>query len=64
MNSQFNHASVIWMFFHKKDYLKIEKNPMQTFYYSSESYGELLSCSNEVSIHQKKALCLQIYIKV
>ena len=62
MNSQFNYASVIWMFFHKKDYLKIEINPMQTFYYSSESYGELLSCSNEVSIHQKKsALSTDIY---
>ena len=28
INNQFNYASVIWMFCHKKDYLKIKNNPI------------------------------------
>ena len=28
INSQFNYVSLIWMFCRKKDYLKIEKNPI------------------------------------
>ena len=54
--SQFNYASVIWMFCRKKDYLKIEKiqyKALKTIYNSNESYEELLTRSNEVSIHQK-----------
>ena len=56
INSQFNYASVIWMFFCKKDSLKIEKiqrKALKVIYNSSESYKELPTRSNEVSIHQK-----------
>ena len=45
------------MFCRKYDYLKIEKIQYKAlkiiFYNSNESYGKLLTCSNEVSIHQK-----------
>ena len=66
INSQFNYASVIWMFCRKKDYLKIEKiqyKALKIIYNSSESYEELLARSNEVSIHQKhlRALATEIY---
>ena len=40
INSQFNYASVIWMFCRKKDYLKIEKiqhKAVKIIYNSSES---------------------------
>ena len=56
INSQFNYASVIWMFCRKKDYLKIEKiqyKALKSICNSNESYEELLTRSNEVSIHQK-----------
>ena len=57
INSQFNYASIIWMFCHKQDCLKIEKiqyNALKIVYSSNESYGELLLRNNEVSIHQKQ----------
>ena len=58
-NSQFNYASVIWMFCHKKDYLKIEK--LQ--YKALHEHEELLTGNNKVSIHQKhlRALATEIY---
>ena len=55
INSQVNYASIIWMFCHKQDYLKIEKiqyKVLKIVYNSNESYGELLLSNNEVSIHQ------------
>ena len=66
IKSQFNYASVIWMFCRKKDYLKIEKiqyKALKVVYNSSESYEDLLTRSNEVSIHQKhlRALATKIY---
>ena len=66
INSQVNYASVIWMFCRKEDYLKIEKiqyKALKIIYNSSESYEELLTRSNEVSIHQKhlRALATEIY---
>ena len=71
INSQFNYASVIWMFCRKKDYLKIEKiqykesikKALKIIYSSNESYDELLTRSNDVSIHQKhlRALATEIY---
>ena len=57
INSQFNYASIIWMFCHKQDYLKIAKIQYKTskiVYNSNESYEELLILNNEVSIHQKQ----------
>ena len=56
INSQFNYASLIRMFFRKKDYLKIEKiqyKALKIIYNSSESYEELFTHSSDVSIHQK-----------
>ena len=66
INSQFNYASVIWMFCLKKDYLKIEKNQykaLKIIYNSGESHEELLTRSNEVSVHQKhlRALATESY---
>ena len=54
------------MFCRKKDYLKIEKiqyKALKVVYNSSESYEDLLTRSNEVSIHQKhlRALAPEIY---
>ena len=65
INSQFNYASVIWIFC-KKDYLKIEKiqyKALKNIYSSSESYEELITRSNEMSVHQKHlcALATEIY---
>ena len=53
------------MFCCKKDFLKIEKiqyKALKIIYNSSESYEELLTRSNEVSIHQKhlRALAAEI----
>ena len=45
VNSQFNYTSIIWMFCHKQDYLKIEKiqyKALKIVYNSNESYEELL----------------------
>ena len=45
------------VFFHKQDYLKIEKNYYKTLkivYNSNESYEELLLCNKEVSSHKKQ----------
>ena len=55
INSQFNYASIIWMFCHKQDYLKITKiqyKALKIIYNSNESYEELLLLNNEESIHQ------------
>ena len=55
INSQFNCTSIIWMFCHKQDYLKIEKiqyKDLKIVYNSNELYEELLLRNNEVSIHQ------------
>ena len=54
ISSQFNYASVIWMFCRKKDYLKIEKiqyKALKIIYNANESYEELLTRSNKVSVH-------------
>ena len=66
INSQFNYASVIWIFCRKKDYLKIEKiqyKALKKIYSTSESYEELLTRSNEMSVHQNHlcALATEIY---
>ena len=57
---------MIWKFYRKKDYLKIEKiqyKVLKIVYNSSESHKELLTRSNEVSIHKKhlRALATEIY---
>ena len=57
---------MIWIFCRKKDYLKIEKiqyKALKNIYSSSESYEELITRSNEMSVHQKHlcALATEIY---
>ena len=51
------------MFCRKKDYLKIQYKALKVIYNTSESYEELLTRSNAVSIHQKhlRALATDIY---
>ena len=66
IKSQFNYASAIWMFCRKKDYLNIEKiqyKALKIIYNSNESYLELLTRNNEVSVHQKhlRALATKIF---
>ena len=61
-NSQFNYASLIWMFSRKTLYHKIEKihhRILKVIYQSEESYENLLSESNSVSIHQRH-LCFLV----
>ena len=56
-DSQYNYASIIWMFCHKQDYLKnakIQYKALKIVYNSNESYEELLLRNNEVLIHQKQ----------
>ena len=66
INNHFNYASAIWIFCRKKDHLKTEKiqyKALKIIYTSTESYEELLTRSNEVSVHQKhlRALATESY---
>ena len=59
INSQFSYASIIWMFYRKMDYLKMEKiqyKALKIVCNSNKSLEDLFLHSNEVSIHQKQ-LC-------
>ena len=56
INSQFSYASIIWMFFRKTDYLKMEKiqyKALKIVFNSNESFEALLLHSNEVSFSSK-----------
>ena len=56
INSQFSYASIIWMFYRKTDYLKMEKiqyTALKIVFNNNESSEDLFLNSNEVSIHQK-----------
>ena len=66
INSQFSYASIIWMFFRKTDYLKMEKiqyKALKTVFNSNDSLEDLFLHSNEVPIHQKqlRQLTTEIY---
>ena len=57
INSQFSHASIIWMFCRKMGYLKIEKiqyKALKIVFNSNESFEDLLLHINEISILQKQ----------
>ena len=57
MHLKIANASIIWMFCHKQDYLKIVKiqyKALKIGYNSNQSYEGLLLRKNEVSIHQKQ----------
>ena len=54
IDSQFNHAPLIWMFSRKTFYSKIEKIHHRTFkvvYGKDDSYNNFLLRRNSVSIH-------------
>ena len=56
VDSQFNYASLIWMFCKKIIYFKMQKIPHKTLriiYQSDESYENLLNLDNSVSLHQR-----------
>jgi len=66
INSQFNYSSLIWMFCRKTVYSKLENlhyKTLRVVYQSSDSYEELLSNRNEISIHQRhlRFLLTEIY---
>ena len=66
IRSQFDYASVIWMFCSKESYKKLEKlhyKSLKIVYNCDKSYEELLSLSNEFSIHQRllRSLASEIY---
>ena len=57
INRQFNYVSIIWIFYHKQDYLniaKIQRSVLKIVYNSNESYEKLLLGNNEVSTHHKQ----------
>ena len=61
INSQFNYAPLIWMFYRKTLYHKIEKNHhriLKVIYQSEESYESLLLEISSVSVHQRHLRCL------
>ena len=56
INSQFNYAPLVWTFYRKKQYLKIQKihhKALKVVYNSNKNYNELLRDNNEFSIHQR-----------
>ena len=66
INSQFSYASIIWMFYRKKDYLKMEKTQykaLKLVFNSNESFEDLSLHNNKVSIHHKQLdqLATEIY---
>ena len=57
INGQFNYVSIIGIFCHKQDNLKIVKiqyKALKIVYNSNESYEQLFLRNNEVSIHRKQ----------
>ena len=66
IDSQFNYASLIWMFCHKTTYLKIQKihrKTLKVIYQSDFSYDDLLQLSNSLFLHQRhlRFLLTKIY---
>ena len=56
IDSQFNYASLIWMFCRKGLYLKIQKihhKTLKVIYQSNKTYKKLLELSETVSVHQR-----------
>ena len=56
IKSQFNYAPPIWLFCRKNLYSKIEKNhhrALKVIYGVDDSYNNLLTSSNFLSIHQR-----------
>ena len=56
IDSQFNYAPLIWMFFKKGLYLKIQRihhKTLKVIYQPNKTYEKLLELSEPVSIHQR-----------
>ena len=63
IDSQFNHASLIWMFCRKGLYLKIQKihhKTLKVIYQSNKTYKNFLELSETVSVHQRHVRFLVI----
>ena len=66
IGSQFNYATLIWMFCRKGLYLKMQKihhKTLKVIYQSNKTYEELLELSETVSIHQRhlRFLVTEVY---
>ena len=66
IDSQFNYAPLLWMFFWKTLYSKIDKihhKTLKVIYESNDTYEKLLLQRNAVSIHQRhlRFLMIEIY---
>ena len=56
INSLFNHAPIIWVFWNKTNYHKMQKihwRSLKVVYNHEEPYDELLMIKNKVSAHQR-----------
>ena len=56
INSLFNHAPIIWVFWNKTNYHKMQKihwRSLNVVYNHEEPYDELLMIKNKVSAHQR-----------
>ena len=66
INSQFNYVPLAWMFYRKKQYLKVQKiyhKALKVVYNSNKNYDKLFWNNNEVSIHQShlRALIYEVF---
>ena len=66
IDCQFNYASLIWMFYRKGLYLKMQKihhKTLKVIYQSSKTYEELFELSEAISIHQQhlRFLVAEVY---
>ena len=66
IDSQFNYAPLMWMFWIKELYLKMQRihhKTLKEIYQSNKTYEELLELSETVSIHQRhlRFLVTEVY---
>ena len=64
INSQFNYTSLVWMFYRKKQYLKIQKinhKALKVVYNSNKNYDELLRDNNDFQFI-KRYLSALVYV--
>ena len=56
INTQFNYAPLVWTFYRKKQYLRIQKihyKELKVVYNSTRNYDEFFPDNNEISVHQR-----------
>ena len=65
IDSQFNYAPLVWMFYHKATYLKMQNihhKSLKVIYQPDASYDNLLQLSNSMSLDQRHLRFLQTEI--